>query len=285
MELFTQYKGNNSGRGLSPAIWGNCPVEQYRYGMDGVFVFDDFMNFPALEDWNASSAVRDVANGYVAFLDTGCVVKQSAANVGGVIEFDGLDTAEDFALLTVADNIGALARITDTAGENFKFWFETRVKFSAITDAQSAFIGLVEAGGVSDTMMAAAGVGPELVDVIGFQVLEGSGDTVDAIYNEAAGSTVAEVVVDAGCHTLVADTWVKLGLYYDGTAMYWFVNGVKVTPDTAGGASDGIGILPAASQFPDGDYMAPCWGFRMGDTGDDNLYVDWWAMGHALTVW
>lgn len=192
----------NTDRNPSPNIWGDCPWEAILAGqIDGVTFFDDFLSFPktpATTEGNWSQ--------YAQFSSTGGTIT-AGTGVGGEAIFASDDDNEGASIRTLATPF----KIIRTAG--YKFWFEARVKTSTITDTKHGFfLGLMENAALTATVpIAAAGT---LADqnFVGFHRLEGDGDALDTVY-KADG--VTQVTVGTDAVTLVADTYVKVGMVFD----------------------------------------------------------------------
>ncbi len=225
-----QYRSSsaNTDRGPSPAIWGSCPVEQLMAGTkDGYHFFDDFLGGPRV----AAGAEGAVGGDYRGFADTGGTVAVGD-EVGGtlVLSSDG-------------DNEGASFRLSNApfqiSRSHGKLWFEARIKSSTITDTKHGiFLGLLEDVALTATVPIAADGTLADKNFVGFHRLEGDGDAVDTVY-KADG--VTQVTVAADAVTLVADTYVKLGMIYDPTnfKLTFYKNGValadtKTIPSAAG---------------------------------------------------
>lgn len=172
-------------------------------------------------------------------------------------------------LFATADNEAAEVQfpacpILNTGGAAWAF--EARVKASQIADTKGGwFIGLM----AGDTALAGDLIadGGTLADVgaIGFQNKEGDGDIIDLVYDKA-GQTQNEH--DDDYHTLEADTYVTLGLYYNGTTIQGYINGVAV--GTAISAAD-----IAAADFPAADILVPTFCLKNAAADDVTITLDW----------
>ncbi len=187
---------------LGPAMWAGCPQSP------AVLVHTLFDDFTAL-DTNWTVTEDDVA----------CT--QGVLDVQhGVVSLTNKATTDDNAQqITWAQETFKL-----TSGK--RLWFETRVKLSS-ADASNVdlFIGLAEAEdltGVVDNMPA---------NGLGFRKDDGDAQ-IDCCSSDGGTDTS-----QANVGTLVADTWVKLGFYFDGGAsgagtVTPYVNDVAGTPIT-----------------------------------------------------
>lgn len=266
-----QQKGVNTNRLHSPRIWADCPILEIKAGAkDGRYFFDDFINTPVL----STTATTGL---YACYADTGGTILQSATDVNGalVMTLDG--TAADAATITTGGNSGGFLVISDTASAAKKLWFEARVKVSSITDAACGgfFIGLTEeaCGDATADVLAAGAAGMADKDHIGFLRPADDGDGLDIVYTKA-GQTDTTVLANAA--TLVADTYIKVGLVYDPDApaakrIKFFLDGVEQTSYVAASAFDGT--------FPDGEELCLTMGFKDDASGTASLKatIDWWA--------
>ncbi len=129
-------------------------------------------------------------------------------------------------LFSTADNEAAEVQwpscpILSSGGQPWAF--EARIKTSLIDDTKGGgFIGLM----AGDTALAGDLIadGGTLADVgaIGFQWKEGDGDILDVVYDKNAQTQNEH---SADWHTLVADTYVTVAMYYDGTTIAMYKNG------------------------------------------------------------
>ena len=155
--------------------------------------------------------------------------------------------------------------ITSSGGAAWAF--EARIKASQIADTEAGwFIGLMAGDGVLAGDLIADDATLADVGAIGFQNKEGDGDIVDLVYDKA-GQTQNEH--DDDYHTLVADTYVTLGLYYNGTTIQGYLNGVLT--GTAIVAAD-----IAAADFPAADILVPTLCIKEGTgAADATVTLDW----------
>ena len=225
-----QYSGKsiaNTDRVPSPSIWADCPALEIEAGIkDGIHIYDDFGNGPLV----AAGAEADY-KGYRGFADTG----------GSVA--DGGEWGGTLVMSSDGDNEGAGLR---TGAAPFqidigqgKFWFEARIKTSTIADTKHGiFLGLTGAVAITATSpIAAAGTLAD-INFVGFHRLEGDGDMLDTVY-KADG--VTQVTLQADAVTLVADTYVKLGMVFDPktNVLTFYKNGVPLSTTYTIPAADG----------------------------------------------
>lgn len=259
-----QYKGKNSDDGPSASIWGNCPWQEILLDPNkGYAYWDDFMNIGSIV------AGTTIGGHYVYSTDTSNhTVKALATEVGGVLRM-GIDASagdnEDL-YLTHQANVGVWGKITDTAPTK-KLWWEARVRWGQITE-HASFVGLTEEGCGADSFLPDAGTGPVSKDMVGFRILQATPTAIDLVHCAGAATVAAET----GMQTIVASTWYKLGIYFDGTKTYWLIDGTKV-----GGATIAItGVLPAATYFPDGEELVGTFALKTHEASvAKTLDIDW----------
>lgn len=228
------------------AIWGNFNlVEMRRNPLAGSLLERDFThgeNEPSETFADTSSVIR---------------VIPGAAGEGAL------------SLFTTADNEAAEAQfpscpITSSGGASWAL--EARLKVSVLTDAKAnVFVGLM----AGDAIPAGDLIGDTgtLADVgsIGFQLKEADGDKFDCVYDKA-GQTQNEH--DDDYATPVADTYLTLGLYYDGTTIQMYLDGVAT-----GTAMSAVDI--AAADFPSADVLVPTIAVKAAHADDYTVTLDW----------
>lgn len=275
MTNLVRYRGANP-RLLSPNIWGNCPVEEILRGYeDGFFFLDDFYGAGASLSSNHAKWTGPQGIQYDAFGTTGVTFNADDGAAGaytGWLKMD-VDADDEEAILSIDDTFGSvLGEITDTAGDNFKLWFEARVKFDNVdsgTAGLGKFIGLAENGAAATgTIFGADADAAGSKAYVGFRAFSSDGDGMDAVYSDGTEQQHKEAA-DNDSLEITADTAKKFGMYYDGTKLLYYVSGVRV--------DDGTGVLPAATNFPDATKINPCFAARQHGTGDFEAYIDWWA--------
>jgi len=172
-------------------------------------------------------------------------------------------------LFSTADNEAAEVQwpscpVTSSGGQPWAI--EARLKVSLITNTKGgAFLGLM----AGDTALAGDLIadGGTLADVgaVGFQWKEGDGDIIDLVYDK---NGQAQNEHDDDYHTLVADTYVTLGLYYNGTTIQGYINGTAT--GTAISADD-----IAAADFPAADVLVPTFALKNAAADDVTVTLDW----------
>lgn len=148
--------------------------------------------------------------------------------------------------------------------------FEVRVAFGTVTDGDyaGAFLGLLD----GDYLMA----GDELVDTtgaiidkgaIGFNILAGDGNAVLRSYKNEGQAVQATAAVKAP----VAGTFTTLGMYYNGTTIACYVDGVV----NATGLITNANIIEATPLFPQGEELNPFFGFKELAAESNTMTLDW----------
>lgn len=255
------YQGSDDTTAIpSSNIWFDCP-DPTQAAVFG----DDFLGFASIAD----TAVG--VNGWHAILDTSVTAAPLATEVGGVARILTSGTDNDFGHIISNGNVGNICKVSSSTKK--KVWFEARVRLNDVAE-QTAFVGLMEGGANADDLFETDGTGIEAEDFIGFQVLEADEDAWQTGYNDGAAGQ--GTVHNVNAVTFTAAQWVKLGIKFDGKAVYFYVNGAIVAPTTAGGAQDGIGILANATDMPDGEELAVLLGITSkAGTVTPSLDVDW----------
>lgn len=265
----TRHHGDNTGRGLS-GFWANCPLPQLQFDMSkGALFMDDFLAFPEV----AAAAETDYGS-YRGMADTGGSVVSVAGDANDIDDMGAIVFSSNSDNDTAALRWGSAPFVLSTLGKSF--WFECRIKKSTIADTKHGiFVGLMEDATLTTTVpIQASGVIADL-NLVGFHNLEADGDTFDTIF-KANGETAVTVKADAV--TIVADTYVNLGMYLDARddKLYFYKNGVRL----AGSATV---ENDAAVSFPSDICMGPVIGLQnaTGSTPGSST-VDWWAAAQLM---
>tara|TARA_R100000458_G_scaffold31319_2_gene28730 strand:+ start:758 stop:1558 length:801 start_codon:yes stop_codon:yes gene_type:complete len=265
MSNYVEYRdGADTSASPSPGVWADCPAREFLEKGTGVLIHDDFIR---------------VTSDNVATVDSGLQL------LGDNIPTMPVDTIEGRLTLTTGatDNHQSFAgtnvdlcHISDAAGETAKLWFECRMKVNSVAD-MGLFIGLAAEADfavdflVDDTADLASGA-----DAIGFHVLTASPTAVGVTYQED-GST--KQALETGVHTLVADTYVKLGFVYDpdesdANKIKFYVNGAKT-------ATNVTAAMIAASTFPDSKNLGFVATNKTGEGVTKTMNVDWYRLAYA----
>ena len=151
-----------------------------------------------------------------------------------------------------------------------KWAFEVRCKVNTITaDDLGFFIGLMAASAnLSGALIDDNGAATADVNNVGFQSFHADTAGVDAVYT-AVGET--PIVHDADIATMVANTYFTMGMYYDGTDIQIYANGVNSADPIL--AAD---IVADGDDFPEDAVCVPTLATLNGAAEDDTLIVDWY---------
>lgn len=249
--------GTAAGRGPSPVIWDDCPVLEYTLNpQKGLVYFNDFVHGPIAAN-NTTSYTGEVA--WATAATTPTIQCQPDDHMGECLLFSSTDNED--AIISILHG-GHKAGGIELAADK-KFWFEARVKTLNTTDAKYGwFVGFAEEGlAATTTLIAAAGTMADK-DYVGFHGLEGDGDTLDTVYNTAAGGGTT---LKGDAITVVADTYVKVGIYCDGTTVYFYKDGVLLADS----------VTLATANFPNGEEMAFYMGIMNAHDDDGSVSIDW----------
>ncbi len=145
--------------------------------------------------------------------------------------------------------------------------FEMRVKCVNITTEKGSwFVGLQTGVKLTGAQQADAGAAPVAASFIGFNTDAAATAALDTLYllTGQAQNTHAVAI-----HTLVADTYFTIGLYYNGTDIAQYLNGVKTGTDILGtGDMDG-------ADFPLAAVLVPAISVKGAHADDYTVTVDW----------
>ena len=235
--LKPQRGSSNLLRGLSPNIWSQSPLTQLSVGGldEGFGIIDDFLTFDDENKWvltqaTAGTAALDVAaKGGVLLLDSA----SSTNNQGVQVQLGGAAGASSF-----------------IPSATSKIYYEARIKAADIGSTTcQVFAGLA----IVDTSVFASAAN-STANHIGYEAIN---STAVGIHSEKAGTRSST----ASAHTLVDDTYVKLGFVVDGlTSVTPFVNGVAKTAITTN--------IPIVA-------LTPSFVCHSSGTTDPILHVDW----------
>ena len=269
------------GRGPSANVWKNVAPP-------------DGAGFPETSSGNPSHGFYDdFVAGSDTSLESGYILLQTAT--GTVLQIASEQGSPGIRRLTsAADNDEAVIQLGNGLDIgpyvplNKALAFEARVRVNAaaiVAGDHGFFCGLwtggAAGGAIANLMFAAGDTIYATANLIGFQHLVGESTALDAVYQKT-GLVKQDGAVNTDldtAHTLVADTWVKLGFRFDSTSprkLVWYVDGVEVCS---------IGETEvAAATFPDAatDLMQPTIGARGVDATSALIDIDWWAVAQLL---
>ncbi len=269
----------DTGRTPTKNIWDHIPWSAIQDGeREGWVFWDDFINMPDL----AAADAKDTL--YATFATASTTIEQAAA--GGSVATSEAEYGELVMTLAAADNDEAYLVTGGNKGNMVSFElqgtqvphtiaFEARIRVSTLLG--SAFVGFCEEGlAVADGLFDDSGVFTNK-DYLGFSVVEATPTVIDFGYNKESGT---DVKIITGLHTLVADTYVKLGFLYSyknpaARQIKIYLNGVRNATYTTKAQIDD------ATNFPGGEEMQLMAAVK-NVTDIKNLTMDWWRA--ALVV-
>ena len=269
-ELRKTESANGATRVWSPAIWDSCPIDAIRNGtVDGVFFETDFVDTGAQAN-NVAAAASTLGGGVEAFTGAtaGSTITKETDEPYGVLSLNCTTDNETVCLAGPGSN---------TAGQiviaaNKRTWIEARIKRTLLTnDLEGLFLGFGEEGLCVTVGVIGADDDMTDKDYVGFHALAADGDTFDTVYNTASGGT-SPVTLKADAVTVVADTYVKLGIYSDGTTVTFYKDGTALA-DT---------VLVAATDFPNGEEM--CFYYALTNKGGEDAaaQIDWIKVANLI---
>ena len=251
-------------RGPSPLIWESCPVLEYLINpAKGFYFFDDFTHTFNLAA-GAGSAGQLGNWSYYGDNDAEAeAIIQTDDSKGELKIVDGGAGADNNAMfICLGPNTGGYIKLDSDTKK--AFWFEARIKAELITDAQNGiFCGFMEEALLgSDTIIADGGTMADK-DYVGFWRLEGDGDKLDVIHNVSTGG---HTVLSADAVTLVADTYVKVGMKLDAgdATLKFYADGVYL-----------CSVELDAANFPDAEELCFYFGCKAGENADNSASIDW----------
>lgn len=179
-----------------------------------------------------------------------------------------------------------------------KFYFEARVKASAITDALSeVFLGLLEDVPLTSTLPFTSATVLSSNNLIGFFKAgsgTGSGAVMSTAYR-ANGVGSGQITVGSGVVPLTAATYVKLGMKYvpsvdqfaqdpnfQGLAkynVYFYVNGVRL----ANSVQIPVALSTASGTFPNAAGMGFCFAYLAKNSTPDVWSIDWYKAAQVFS--
>lgn len=216
--------------------------------------FDDFT-----QSWIPTTAITNgaVANTpapwQAAIIDTGATlaVDTTATHGTGVLIFDSDGATEGVAIY-------GQKSLQLTSGK--RFWMEMRFKTEVADDSDVQF-GLSDLTAVTNPEDLWTTVAANLV---AFGVLDGDA-TVTMLADKSNSGSTAEL----GTRDLSSATWHTLGIYYDGTKLFGYVDGRLA-----------LSWSQAAATIPTGVALAPFFAFRNGSAATTEGHIDYirWAL-------
>jgi hypothetical protein len=253
----------DSDRRCSPSIWGDCPWEDIvnpRSPVDGVYIADDFAQGGLITSPTTEAALVGIP--YSGFGSSGATITHGDAQGGTVVLTEATDNEAVY--------MKAETHPFQLSSALGKFWFEARVKVSAITDNQIGFIlGLMDTTAMT-VIVPLSTTNPPVLSACNFVGFWGPEEDAGSVNSSYIADGVTPVDLQEGVHQFVADTYVKLGMKVksDGR-LYFYVNGVEQTTSK---------LLPNATgtDFPADVRLAPIVGHRLGAGTSSLTTIDWW---------
>ncbi len=249
-------KTADTDEGPSPAIWGQIKAEEMMVDPSvGLHYYDDFSRF---RDVDAAATEAIGPGNWGTFVATGCTIAPITEIVGSAIRLSHDGGANDEVNMAASNNAGTMGNITLSARKRSAF--EARFRTNNIVNDQAYFIGVAELAMAAEDALIADGVGAlNDKDYLGFRVLDDANAALDIVYRNNGGG--GEVEVLAAAQTMVANTWYKLGWFWDGYKVFWYINGtLKATTNVDGLSATDI------LKFPDDEYYAPTICTKQGGT-------------------
>jgi hypothetical protein len=266
-ELEGSGTANDSSKGFSPAIWDTCPALQFMLDPQAGFIyFTDFkegLQLPA----NCTTAAAD-ANFHMPDYITACtaatagtVISTLATDINGVVRLKSVTDNED-AIVCVLGGKNAAGMVSFRSGK--ALWMEARIKVGLISDSNySVYVGFAQEGLTATTTLITASDALVDKDYVGFRRTFADGDKLDTVINTESAEGPNDIGADA--ITIVADTWVKVGMYFDGTTLTFYKNGVALADTIA---------LDSAIFTIDEEELAFYVGLMINTSAGGNRYVD-----------
>ena len=191
------------------------------------------------------------------YVDTDSNISLNAEAVGAMQVLGSVDNE--------AAEIQVASPITTSGGKRWAF--EARLKANSITDNDIAyFVGIMTGSELIGDLIADNGASMADVGSIGFSVFHGDGNDFSAVY-DATGQTAQ--VHDADLVVPEVSVYFTCGMYYDGTDIQVFINGVNTADPILG-----TGDIDQAT-FPSAIVMVPTIAQKNGAAEDDVTIYDW----------
>ena len=232
------------------AIWDNFPLAQMRA--------DPFLGSLFETDFRRGDEIPAGTGGRGLFEDTtGEVAPLGTSVIGEMVWFSSVDNE--------AAEVQWANCLIDVDGA--KWAFEIRVKAQNITtDVACWFVGLLEGQLLVGDVWADNGATMTDGDWIGFAKLSTDTEEVDSVYR-LQGQTLNKHADSIA--VIEANTYVTLGLYFNGTDIAQYVNGVATGTNILG-----TGDMDQAD-FPLALELCPTVALKGLDAADIDLTVDW----------
>lgn len=248
------HKGQNSGNGLSPGLWGDCDLFKHGDDMNAWRWFAD-----TFREAGAALATNHALWGpWDGYGTTGVTFTGLASSLRPRVRAT-VDADTEEAYITFGTYGNPFARFDkDSDGDLF---FEAAVMFSSVADTTGVakMVGLVEHGVPVTGMIASGGASISTRKFVGWRALIADGDGMDVVYHDGTTATVAKEAADQTALNVVASTVKKFGMRWRSRndKLDIYVDGVKVVED----------IDTSVAAFPGAAMMAPFFGVRQVGAG------------------
>lgn len=271
----------SSTRMFSPLIWADCPAHELQNGLkDGFLYFDDLLgrNTQAANVAAASTTLQDpwcAFTGATAGSTVSAGVNTDTSVAGGEVGTMLLNctTTQEGVVAGLHTSLNTAAPIGALAAAN-RVWWECRMKISSITTQEiSFFAGLLPVAKIAtpvSTVFATAGSVMAAIDHIGFHKIAAGTTAIKTVHGDGTAT-----VLNATAGVIAADTYTKLGMYWNGATATFYQDGAALTTTLALGAT----------QFPAGANLA--WHLAMmdGSGASDNIVtLDWIRIAYERTA-
>jgi hypothetical protein len=257
---------DNGGTGRSGAVFQGCPIEDMLYDNNkGCIIRDDFVALNGSTS-TTQSVIASGQNIYTTYQTSGHGAFKNLNATGGrgvaALYTDG-NAQQDELSVVMGDGVTGLVRTYDATT---KWWFEARVQLSLVTMA-SIFVGLMDGsvGIATDALTDSTGV-PGSGNWIGFKVIEAAKTSLVAFHQTTTNATAIGTAA-----TIAASTWYKLGLRFDGTSLYWYLNGTLI----------GSELITADYVPANSVYLVPGMCIKLTNSTHTatTMYADWLWLG------
>lgn len=268
-------------RGSSKAIWRSCPWFELTHGVkDGFAYFDDMLgsNTQAANVAAAATTLVDPWCGFTGATAGSTITAAVPTDTGiagdavGAIELN-CTTTQEGAVIGLHTALNTSVPIGAPIATN-RIWMEARVKISTIVTQEIAFfLGLLPAAKVAtpvSTVFATAGSVMAAIDHVGFMKIAAGTTAIKTVHGNGTAT-----VLSATAGVIAADTYTKLGLYWDGAKFRFYQDGALLATTLALGAT----------QFPAGANLGFHLAMMDGSGASTNLVsMDWVRLAYQRVV-
>lgn len=226
------------------AIWDNFPLDELRKNPSQGTLLD--IDFKKHGDFPTRQFTTD----------TTASITPSTLQIGEMVLFSSADNEEASCQWDVPIKVSG----------GTKWGFEARIKVEVLTDDYAfCMLGLQASHVLAGDEMVDNGAAMADLHYLGLALFGADGDVFDFQYIET-GST--DNVHDDDYIVPVANTYFTFGMYFNGTTIQGYVDGVAV--GTAISATD-----IAAADFPTAEILVPMMAVKGGNAADFDFTIDW----------